>query len=58
MECHRPESTPGAAIKANRRLLFRPANYSDPGPGPKTRPNLVIRIFELSLYYAGLNRTA
>ena len=30
----------------------RPANYSDTEPGPKTRPNVVIRIFELSLYFA------
>ena len=37
-------------------FLLRPANYSDTDPGPKTRPNVDIRIFELSLYYAGLNR--
>ena len=38
-------------------VLLRPANYSDTAPGPKTRPNVIIRIFELSLYYAGLNST-
>jgi D-beta-D-heptose 7-phosphate kinase/D-beta-D-heptose 1-phosphate adenosyltransferase len=36
--------------------LLRPANYSDTNPRPKARPNVVIRIFALSLYYAGLNK--
>ncbi len=36
--------------------LLRPANYSDSEPGLKPHLNLVIRILELSLYYAGLNR--
>jgi hypothetical protein len=44
--------------KEDRVQLLRPANYSDIVPGPRTRPNVVIRIFELSLYYAGLNRSA
>jgi hypothetical protein len=36
--------------------LLRSAHYSDTDPEPKTRPNAVIRIFDLSLYYAELNR--
>jgi hypothetical protein len=36
--------------------LLTSANYSDTDVEPKTRPNAFIRIFELSLYYAGLNR--
>jgi hypothetical protein len=43
--------------KEDRVQLLRPANYSDIVPGPRTRPNVVIRIFELSLYYAGLNKS-
>jgi len=35
---------------------LRSAIYSDTNPEPKTHPNAVIRIFELSLYYAGLNK--
>jgi len=36
-------------------LLLRPANYSDSNPGHKSRQNVVIRSFELSLYFAELN---
>jgi hypothetical protein len=35
--------------------LLRPANYSDIDRGLKPCQNVVIRGFELSLYYAGLN---
>jgi hypothetical protein len=36
---------------------LRPANYSDIDRGLKPCQNVVIRGFELSLYYAGLNRS-
>jgi predicted pyridoxine 5'-phosphate oxidase superfamily flavin-nucleotide-binding protein len=37
-------------------MLLRPANYSDIDRGLKPCQNVVIRGFELSLYYAGLNK--
>jgi hypothetical protein len=47
-------------LNSNRPIpaspLLRPANYSDSVPGHKSRPNVVIRSFELSLYFAELNK--
>jgi N-acetylglucosaminyldiphosphoundecaprenol N-acetyl-beta-D-mannosaminyltransferase len=42
-------------IEAANPDLLRPANYSDIGRGLKPHQNIIIRGFELSLYYAGLN---
>src|SRR5579863_1915281 len=47
---------PSAKTQLNSHcVLLSSANYSDIDPDPKTRPNAAIRIFDLSLYYAGLN---
>ena len=52
-EVHLPSE--GVTIMGVIRNLLNPANYSDTSQWPKTRPNVVIQIFELSLYFAGLN---
>jgi hypothetical protein len=46
----------GSRLGVRGAILLSPANYSDTNPRPKARPNVVIRILALSLYYAGLNR--
>jgi hypothetical protein len=46
----------GSPASQGLSYLLRSAIYSDTDPEPKTRPNAVIRIFDLSLYYAGLNK--
>jgi hypothetical protein len=53
LEIHGPPHLTPATLE---QALLRSTNYSDTDPEPKTRPNAVIRIFDLSLYYAGLNR--
>jgi hypothetical protein len=53
VEKHRP---PSFTRSRDSLQLLRSANYSDTDPEPKTCPNAVSRIFDLSLYYAELNR--